>query len=140
MASETIITRGSFVEIITSAAVANGVMSAESSSILTALDATDEIYAFLDFKLDITAGTPPTLNTTFNLYRRPSDGTDISPAPTTTYLQEFVKSFTVANANGKYYIRDIPNTDPNDTFYVLNKGGQTSTFTLDVRGKSYGVA
>jgi len=140
MASETIITKGSFVEIITSAAVANGVMSAQSDSILTALDATDEVLALLDFKLDITAGTAPTLNTTFNLYRRPSDGTDTAPAPSTTYLQQFVRSFTVANANGKYFVRDVPNSDNNDTFYVLNKGGQTSTFTLDVRGKSYGIA
>ena len=93
-----------------------------------------------NFKPEITAGTAHTLNKTFDLYRRPADGTDSSSIPTTTYLQQYVGSFVVANANGQYYIYGVPNPDPNDTFYVLNDGGQTSTFTLDVRAKSYGTA
>ena len=140
MANETIVSIGSYTEIISSAAVANGVMSAASTSIATALSATEEVYPLLDFKLDITSGTAPTLNATFDLYRRPADGTDSSSIPTTTYLQQYVGSFVVANANDQYYIYGAANTDPNDTYYVLNNGGQTSTFTLDVRAKSYGTA
>ena len=76
MANEAIVTVGSYAEIISTAAVANGVMSAASTSIATALSATEEVYPLLDFKLDITAGTAPTLNKTFDLYRRPADGSD----------------------------------------------------------------
>ena len=140
MANETIVTVGTYAEIISTAAVANGVMSAASTTIATALSATEEVYALLDFKLDITSGTAPTLNATFDLYRNPGDGTDVASIPTTTYLQQYVGSFVVANANDQYYIYGVPNTDPNDKYYVLNNGGQTSTFTLDVRAKSYGTA
>jgi len=140
MANEAIVTVGTYTEIISTAAVANGVMSAASTSIATALSATEEVYALLDFKLDIKSDTAQKLKKTFDIIRRPADGTDSSSIPTTTYLSQYVGSFTVANANDQYYIYGVPNSDPNDTFYVLNNGGQTSTFTLDVRAKSYGTA
>lgn len=140
MANETIVTVGTYAEIISTAAVANGVMSAASTSIAGALSATEEVYPLLDFKLDITSGTVPTENSTFDLYRRPADGTDSAAIPTTTYLHQYVGSFVVDNTNDQYYLYGVANTDPNDTYYVLNNGGQTSTFTLDVRAKSYGTA
>lgn len=140
MANETKITTGSYTSILTITSLATATMSGASSSVATALSATEEVYPLLDFKLDITSGTAPTLNTTFDLYRNPSDGTDTAPVPTTTYHAHYVGSFLLANANDEYFIYGVPNHDPNDVFYVENNGGQTSTGTLYLRAKSYGTA
>ena len=140
MANETIVTVGTYTSITTITALADTNMSIASSTIAAALSATEEVYPLLDFKLEIASGTAPSLNSTFDLYRRPGDGTDAAPVPTTTYLEQYVGSFVLANANDDYYIYGVANTDPNDTYYVLNNGGQTSTGALWVRAKSYGTA
>ena len=140
MANETIVTKGSYTSIMTITSLATATMSGASSSIATALSATEEVYPLLDFKLDIASGTAPTLNTTWDLYRNPSDGTDTAPVPTTTYQAHYVGSFTMANANDEYFLYGVVNHDPNDVYYIKNNGGQTSTGTLYVRAKTYGTA
>ena len=136
MANELTTIHGSYASIISSAAVTGGAVSGESSSVATALSATEEIYAELDFKL--LASTAHTAGDTVDVYRRASDGTNASPAVTLTHLHQYVGSITMnGTVSTYYYLYGVQNVDPEDTFYFVNNSATTITFVLSVRGRTY---
>lgn len=135
MANEASFTKGSYTSIISSAAIATGAVSAESSSIATALGAAEEVYTMLDFKLDVTAGTIVN-GAYFNLYRRAGDGTDQAPAVTTSYLQQPVGVFVMSGAADEFYLYGVENCDENDTYYVVNNDAASITCQLFVRART----
>ena len=139
MANETIQTTGSYATCIGSNNPSDSAFSTGTITAIGSAIANEDLYPLLDFKLDITVGTP-TADTTVDLYRRPSDGTDQQPIPATDYLHEYVGSFVLDNATDEYYLYGIPNPDPNDTYYALNNSGAQITFSVLVRGRTYGTA
>lgn len=139
MAGEVIITKGSYTSLIASEAVADGAFSAVSASVDTVLTDGSEIYSILDFKLDLTSGTPVE-NGTVNLYRVSMDGTDQAPTPAGAYAQQYVGSFFLDDATGNYYLSGVTNVDENDKFIWGNDQATTVTCTLFVRGRTYTTA
>lgn len=141
MAGESVVQLSSFATVVASDTVADGAMSdATTTTILAALGATDEDAPLLDFKLDITSGTP-TDGGRVDLYFRPSDGTDQSPAPDAAYLPHCVGSFLLTNATDEYYLYQVPNLDKNGTYYWMNNDGSvTLTATLYARSRTFNVA
>jgi len=141
MAGELINVEGSFATVQASSAVADGAFSAGTrTTITTALGATESTYPILDFKLDITSGTP-TENGVVHIYRRSSDGTDESPAPAGSYLQEYVGTITLDNTTDEYYLYGVNNPAPDSTYYWFNDDGAvTLTAALSARGRSYKTA
>ena len=137
---EAIIKKGTtgYSSIIASASVSDGAMSAESDTIANEFGANEELYPLLDFKLDVT--TAPTADGVFELYRRPGDGTDQAPAPTSSYLHQYCGSFTTSSAADEYYIYGVPFGDENDTFYVYNNSGAAETFQLYVKMRTFDEA
>jgi len=136
MADELTTIHGSYTSIISAASIAAGAVSAESSSIATALSATEEIYPILDFKLLL--GTTAVADETIDLYRRASDGTNDAAAVTTSYLHQYCGTFTINGTTGTYYyLYGVPNQDPEDTFYLLSNCAGSETFTLYVRGRTF---
>jgi len=135
MADELTTIHGAYTEIIASASIAAGAISGESSSVATALSATEEIYAILDFKLG--SDTTHVAMETVDLYRRPSDGTNDSPAVTSTYKPHYVGTFTLNGTTGTfYYVYGVENVDPEDTFYLFSNCAGTEDFALDMRGRT----
>ena len=124
--------------IIASAAVNDGAMSLESGTIAAEFGATEELYPLIDFMLDLT--TAPTADGVFELYRRPSDGTNTAPAPTSTYKHQYVGSFITSSAADEYFLLGVENVDPNDTFYVFNDSGASETFELFARMRTFDEA
>jgi len=141
MAGETIGARGSFTEIIASAAVADAAFSAESTAISAALTTSpDSDMPLLDFQAIVTSGTPAATGV-MHLYRRAkADGTNKANVPSTTYKQTYVGTF-VMDATAPttyYYIFGVDNCDPDATYYVENADGVSSlTFSVKVRGRTY---
>ena len=111
------------------------------TSVLTALGATDSKSPMLDFKVKVTVGTPAE-NGVIQLYRRNSDGTDTTPAPSGNFTGDFVGSMTMDNtATSTYYHFRAVNVDPNCTYYMKNKDGVSAlTIELFVRGATYAPA
>ena len=139
MAGETTILFGAYVSVISSAAITAGGVSARSSSVATALSAAEEIYPLIDFKL--VADTAHTAGETVDLYRRPSDGTNDSPAVTASYKPHYCGSFTLNGSTGTYYyLGGVVNIDPSDTFYLYSNCVATESFTLHLRGRTYNGA
>ena len=140
MANETLNAKGSYVQIEAGASVATATLSGESDSIATALSATEELYPLLDFKFTISAGTP-VVGSVINVYRRPSDGTNQSPAPVfADFLTNYVGSVTIDNeaVTQYYYLYSVNNPDENDTFYFTHDNGTNLTIAMAVRGRTYG--
>ena len=136
MANELTTIHGSYASIISSAAIAAGAVSGQSSSVATALSATEEIYAELDFKLLL--GSTAVAGETVDLYRRPSDGTNASAAVTLTHLHQYCGTFTINGTTGTYYyLYGVANFDPEDTFYLKSNCAGSETFTLSVRGRTF---
>ena len=136
MANEVVQTTGSYATCIASTSTADTAFNTGTKTAIGSAIATEDLFALLDFKLDITSGTP-TADTTIDLYRRPSDGTDQQPSPATDYLHEYVGSFVLDNATDEYYLYGIPNPDPNDEYHAHNNSGATLTFSVLVRGRTY---
>ena len=142
MANETLNAKVSYVTIETGASLATATLSGESDSIATALSATGELYSILDFKVTLSAGTP-VVGTVINIYRRPSDGINPSPAPVfADFLTNYVGSITIDNAaaTSYYYYYGVSNPDENDTYYFTHNNGSNLTLALAVRGRTYGTA
>lgn len=142
MANETLLTKGSYVEIESGASLATATLSGESDSVATALSATEELYPLLDFKVTLSAGTP-VVGSTIDIYRRPSDGTNASPAPVAAdFLTNYVGTIVIDNAAATtyFYLYGVANHDEEDTFYFIHNNGSNLTLALDVRGKTYGTA
>jgi len=121
------------------AAVSAGARTAINA---TALSVNERKYPLLDFRLDMSVGTP-VVNQTVDLYRRPKmDGTNEAPAVTATYLHKFVDSFVLNALAGPqyYYIDSIPNPDPNATYYLVNQSGATLTIALAVASRGWNTA
>ena len=140
MANETLNAKGSYVEIEAGVSVATATLSGESDSIATALSATEELYSILDFKFTISVGTP-VVGSVINVYRRPSDGTNQSPAPVyADFLTNWAGSVTIDNAavTQYYYLYSVNNPDENDTFYFTHDNGSSLTIAMAVRGRTYG--
>lgn len=137
---DVVVTSGSYTQLIASEAEADGSFCTISGTIASVLAATVEDYPLLDFKLDVTSGTP-TENGQVDLYRVPGDGIDQAPTPAGSYLQHYVGSFVLDNASDEYYIYGVENADNNDKFiWVNNDGSVTLTCTLYVRGRSVNTA
>ena len=140
MANETLNAKGSYVEIESGVSVATATLSGESDSIATALSATEELYPILDFKFTVSVGTPA-VGAIIDVYRRPSDGTNPSPAPVfADFLNNHVGSVVIDNAavTQYYYLSSVSNIDQNDTFYFTHDNGSSLTIALAVRGRTYG--
>ena len=136
MANEAVVTVSSYAELVASEAEADGAFCTLSGTIASVLGATEEDYPLLDFKLDVTSGTP-TENGRIDLYRVPGDGTDQAPTPAGSYLQHYAGSFILDNAADEYYLYGVPNVDKNDKFIWQNNDGSASlTCTLYVRSRS----
>ena len=141
MANETLQAKGSYANILTGASVATATLSGESDSITTGISG-EALYPLLDFKITVSAGTP-VVGTTIDIYRRPSDGTNDSPAPVVAdYLQNYAGTVVIDNAavSTYYYLYGVPNPDPADTFYFVHDNGSNLTIALSVRGRTYGTA
>ena len=139
MAGETIVVYGTYTSLIASEAEADGAFCTLSASLDTILTDGTENYSQLDFKLDVTSGTPVE-NGTVHLYRVPMDGTDQAPTPAGSYLQQHVGSFVLDNATDEYYLLGVTNIDENDKFIWQNDQATTITCTLYVRGRTYTTA
>jgi hypothetical protein len=141
MSGEAINVKGSYATCLTAATVTAGTLSGESNSITTAISS-QAAYPLLDFKLTNSSGTP-VAGKTIDVYRRPSDGTNDSPAPVAAdFLNNFVGSFTIDNASATtyYYLYGVSNPDPADTYYLVNKNTNDLDLALAVRGRTYGPA
>ena len=141
MSGEGINVKGSYATCLTAASVSADALSGESDSITTAISS-QASYFLLDFKLTNSSGTS-VAGKTIDIYRRPSDGTNDSPAPVVAdFLNNYVGSFTLDNAAATtyYYLRGVDNPDPSDTFYLVNKNDNALTLALAVRGRTYGPA
>ena len=139
MSGEGINVKGSYATCLTAATVTAGTLSGQSDSITTAIVAQED-YFLLDFKLTNSSGTS-VAGKTIDIYRRPSDGTNASPAPVVAdFLDNYAGSFTLDNAAATthYYLRGVPNPDPADTFYLVNKNDNDLQLALAVRGRTYG--
>lgn len=140
MANETIQTRGSYANCQAAASTADAALCAGSVSTITSAITTEDDYPLLDFRVNVSVGTP-VAGDTVDIYRRPGDGTNQAPAPQTAdYLHQYVGSVVLDNATGYYYLYGVANPDPNDSYYMVNNGGATLTIALDVRGRTYGTA
>ena len=114
----------------------DAVLSAGTISTVTAaIGATESLYHVLDFRVNVSSGTP-VAGDTIDIYRRPGDGTNQAPAA--DFLQQFVGSAVLDNQTGFYYLNSVANPDPNDSYYMVNNGGATLTIALAVRGRNYG--
>jgi hypothetical protein len=138
MANETVQATGSYATCIASTSTTDGAFNTGTKTAIGSAIATEDLYPLLDFRADVTVGTP-TAEEPIDLYRRPSDGTNQAPAPATDYLHDKVGSFRLDNATGDYYLYGIPNPDPNDEYHALNNSGATITFSVLVRGRTYGT-
>lgn len=140
MAGEAIDVTGSWETVQAATSTADGVMCTGARTTITvALTGTEDDYPLLDFKVAVSAGTPVE-NDNVDIYRRSKADTDESPAPTTTYLNEYVGSMTFDNtAASEYYLYDVRNADKNATYYMLNNGGATLTIALKARGRTYNI-
>ena len=140
MAGEAIDVTGSWAIVQAATSTADGVMCTGTRTTITAaLTGTEDDYPLLDFKVAISSGTPVE-NDTVDIYRRSKADTDESPAPTTTYLEEYVCSVVLDNtAASEFYYYDNRNSDKNATYYMLNNGGATLTIALKARGRTYNV-
>ena len=103
MANEAKQATGSYATCIASSSTVDGAFNSGSKTAIGNAIATEDLYPLLDFKLDITSGTPGA-DTTVDVYRRPSDGVDQQPSPSTTYLHEYVGSFALNNSADEYYL------------------------------------
>ena len=140
MANETLNAKSAYVEIEAGASLATATLSGESDSVATALDATEELYPIIDFKVTLSAGTP-VVGSIINIYRRPSDGANASPAPVyADFLNNYIGSIVIDNAAATtyYYLYSVDNPDENDTFYFTHDNGSNLTLALAVRGRTYG--
>jgi len=134
MANESIVVTSSYAQLIASEAEVDGAFCTISGALSgTITDATEQKYPLLDFKLDVTSGTP-TENGTVDLYRVPYDGTDQAPTPAGSYLQHYVGSFVLDNAADEYFLFGVQNIHTGDKFiWQNNDGSATLTCTLYVR-------
>ena len=139
MANEAVIVKGSYATALTAASVTAAALSSVSDSITTAISG-EATYPLLDFKITNSSGTP-VVGKTIDIYRRPSDGTNQSPAPVAAdFLTNYVGSVILDNAAATtyYYFYGAANLDPADTFYLLNNNDNDLTLALAVRGRTYG--
>jgi len=148
MAAESINAVGEFVVIQAASSTANGALSTGtrttiSSALTTALGSvTEASYPILDFRLNVSVGTP-TENGRVYVYRRSkADGVNESPAPLGSYKPDYVGSFTLDNtASSQYYYYSVNNVDKNATYYLENDDGtNTLTLELSARGRGYTTA
>jgi hypothetical protein len=136
MADEAELVVGTYAVLIPSEQESDGNFCSISDPLDDDLTDGSEDYPLLDFKLDVTAGTP-TENGVIDLYRVPFDDTDQSPTPAGSYLQQYVGSFVLDNAADEYYLLGVPNIHKSDKFiWQNNDGSATLTCTLSVRGRS----
>jgi len=124
------ITLGTWQAVQASEVVANGAMSAGTS---TPVDTVNHKH-LLEFRLSVTAA-PAAGNV--DLYRRRSDGTNTAPTPTAGYKYDYVGTFNLDAATGEYYSGQVSNLDPNDQFYWFNNTGSSVTATLYGRTVEY---
>ena len=142
MANEAIQATGSYATAQAASSTADTVLSAGAVTAIGTAIATEDLYPMLDFKLTLSVGTP-VVGGTVDVYRRPSDGTNQSPAPVAAdFLTNYVGTFTVDDTavTTYYYLYGVSNPDPNDTYYMVNNIGATITIALSVRGRTYGTA
>ncbi len=141
MANETIQTTGTYGTAQASSSTADAAISAGAvTKIATAVGATEATYPLLDFKVQVSVGTP-VAGDTIDIYRRASDGTNQAPIPQTAdFLSQYVGSVLLDNQTGYYYLYGVANPDDEDTYYMVNNGGATLTIVLTVRARTYGNA
>jgi hypothetical protein len=141
MSGEAINVKGSYATCLTAASVSADALSGASDSITTAISG-QAAYPLLDFKITNSSGTP-VAGKTIDVYRRPSDGTNQSPAPVVAdFLSNYVGTVTIDDtaATTYYYLYSVTNPDPADTYYLVNNNTNALTLALAVRGRTYGPA
>lgn len=139
MAGEAEVVEGTYAELIASESVTDTSFGTVSAALDTVLTDGSENYPLLDFKLDVTSGTPVE-NGEVRLFRVPHDGTDQAPTPNSTYVHHFVRSFKLDNAQDEYYLDGVPKIRSTEKFILQNVNGATITATLYVRGRTSRVA
>jgi len=147
MAGETINERGSWATVQASDAMAPGEFSTGAkTAISTALSTGQESnYPLLDFKLEITVGTP-TDGDAMHVYRIPSaDGSNAAETPddSSVYKAQYVGSFIMMDvAPDQFcYLFGIDNSDPSATYLLENADGTvTLTAILKARARTYKAA
>lgn len=141
MAGEAIDVLGTYTSALGPVDVAAGAFSGQSNSITNTLGATNADYILLDLQLSVGGANTPTAGVVIDVYRRPSDGSNPASPPSLTYKQQYVGSFTLDAALGKYYLYNVPKGDPNDTFYLLNNESATTlNLELLIRPRSMKAA
>jgi len=142
MAGESIRVLSAYKSIQASASVADGSFSGGSATALSGTDmtSTEQDFPILDFKLKAGAETP-TADGMVHVYRRNSDGTDQSLAPSLNYEKDYVASFQLAAVASKsYYFYGSENADKEAEYYLKNDNGTTLTLELFVRSRGFNVA
>jgi hypothetical protein len=142
MAGETIIQpSSSWVTLQAAASTADGAMCAGAVTAISAttLTANEQKYPLIDFRAVVTVA-PPSANTSIDIYRRSSDGTNQQPVPAADYLQQYVGSAMLDDATGSYYLWGVQNVDPAATFYAFNNSGTTVTIQLVGRTRGWNTA
>ena len=142
MAGETINKpSSSWVTLQAAASTANGAMCNGAVTPIsgTALTANEKLYPLIDIRAVVTVANP-TIDTTIDIYRRSSDGTNQSPVPSATYLQQPVGSAVLDDETGSYYLWGVSNVDPAATFYAMNNSGTTVTVQLVGRTRGWNTA
>ena len=139
MANEMIQATGAFAVCQAASSTADGALCGGSNTAIGSAIATEDLYPVLDFKVDVSVGTP-VAGGTVDVYRRYSDGTDHEPTPAVAdFLKYYVGAFMLDNQTGYYYLHGVANPDPADTYYMVNEGGATLTIALEVRGRTTGT-
>ena len=130
-------TDGTYATVIASTSTGDGIFNTGTKTdIAAAIGATDEDYAMLDLKIDVTSGSP-VADGPIDLFRRAGDGTDQAPVPATDYLYDYIGTVYLDNATDEYFLYGIPNIDGNDEIHAQNNNGVTLTFSVLARGRTY---
>lgn len=148
MANESIYAWGSVKQLETNgASVANGAMvQANDASYAVVADGAG--YPDAEFVLKIQFGTVTSIeNKVIGLYARPLniDGANHAPAPTATYGEKYIGSFTLQAGTAsvdQYLLVEAENLPKEADYYLLNLCGQTASagWTLKVTPRTYKAA
>ena len=142
MSGESIRVLSGYKSVQAATSTANGAYSAGAVTALsgTNMTATEQGLPLLDFKIKVGAQTPAADGIVY-VYRRNSDGTDQSPAPSLTYERDYVANFQLAAvAASTYYFYGAENVDKEAAYYLKNENGEILTLELLVRSRGYNVA
>jgi hypothetical protein len=125
----------SYVQLIASETESDAAFCTISGPLEDSLTGVDNDYPYLDFKLDVTAGTLSS-GGLVELYRVPYDGSDQAPTPGGSYLEHKVGWFVMDGTTNEFFWDGVENIRKTDKFIWRNNGNTSVTATLYVIGRS----